>query len=146
MKESREQAQTLDCCGHYCLIPCPFFDSVLICRKLPSLGPVCPRSKVVVSQLVPLGKEGRGWSVNRVKECTTKKGPKQKTVKEFPVSALHCEGIWGSSHFIILVYQKICLRLSNLLIVLAKDIMKQMVQSNSHISSVLREFKVEIAE
>lgn len=91
MKESREQAQTLDGYGHYCLIPGLFF--VLICRNLPSLGPVCPRSKVVVSELVPLGKEGRGWSVNRVKECTTKKGPKQKTVKEFSVSALHCEGI-----------------------------------------------------
>jgi len=109
MRERGEQAQTLDYRSLECLIPGSFRNSVLICLKLLSLGPVCPKtlSRMDVSQLVPLGlgtrihplsflyltKEGRGQSVKRIKASTKKKSPEQKTFKEFSVSALQCEGI-----------------------------------------------------
>lgn len=155
--ESREQGQTSDYCSLYSLIPCSFFDSVYICPRLLSLGLVFPRapSKLYLRQLVQLGlgtrihlqsflflTKGRVQSVNRIKERTMKKSPEQKTVKESSVSALQCKGIRGSLNFIPLFIQKFCLRSSNLLILLTKELMNQMDQLNSHISSVLKEFKL----
>lgn len=161
MRENGEQAQTWDCCSLCCLIPCSFFDCILICPRLASLEPVCPKalSKVDIRQWVPLSygtrihplsflyliKEGRGQSVNKIKGCTMKKSPEQKTVKGFSVYALQRERIWGSSYF-VLVYQTICLKSSNLLIVIAKEVIKEIDQLNSHITSILKEFKVEIEE
>lgn len=70
-----------------------------------------------------------------------KKTPEQKTIKEFSVSALQCKGIRGSLHFIPLFIQ-LCLRLRNLLILLTKEVMNQVDQLNSYISSVLKEFEL----